>query len=74
MEYIFTPNELKLTRLFSSARHINVKAPLHINYEMEIVIVTKGTVCMQIAGEGYEISEGHASFVMPFEPHSFATQ
>ncbi len=74
MEYIFTPKELKLKRLFSSERHINVTAPLHINCEMEIVIVTKGTVRMQIAGEGYEISEGHASFVMPFEPHSFATQ
>lgn len=73
MDYIFVSGKFEEKRLFRSQRHINVDSPYHVNFEMEFIIVTKGTVVMQIQGEEYRINAGQACFCMPFEPHSFAT-
>ena len=74
MEYLFVPKRRKGEKSFKSRRHINVEAPWHGNFEMEFVIVTKGTVIMQIQEEIYKLREGEGCYVMPFEPHSFATE
>ncbi len=74
MEYLFVPKRRKGEKSFKSRRHINVEAPWHGNFEMEFVIVTKGTVIMQIQEVIYKLREGEGCYVMPFEPHSFATE
>ena len=74
MEYIFVPGKFERKKFFSSQRHINVTSPYHVNFEMEFIIVSKGTVIMNIQGEEYRINAGHGCFCMPFEPHSFETE
>lgn len=73
MEHIIVDKSFKSDKLLTSQRHINVSAPLHVNIEMEFVIVTDGKVIMQIGNEKYTINAGFACFIMPFEPHSFHT-
>lgn len=74
MDYLFVPKKRKGENSFKSRRHINVEAPWHGNFEMEFVIATKGTVIMQIREDIYKLHEGEGCYVMPFEPHSFATE
>ncbi len=73
MECILVDKNFKSEKLLTSQRHTNVSAPLHVNIEMEFVIVSEGMVKMQIGDEKYNIDAGFACFVMPFEPHSFYT-
>lgn len=72
MKYII-PNitAVKNAGSFSSARHRNVICPAHIHYNAELVIVTDGTLTMQISGENYRISRGEAALILPFDVHSF---
>ena len=74
MEYLFVPKKRKGEKSFKSRRHINVEAPWHGNFEMEFVVVTKGSVTMQIQEEVFTLNEGEGCYVMPFEPHSFTTE
>ena len=71
MEYVFVPKKIIYDTIFKSARHSAVKSPMHVNYEMEIILVSKGIVTLQIAGESFDVPSGMAIYVMPFEPHSF---
>ena len=61
MEYIFVPRKFEKKKFFTSQRHINVYSPYHINFEMEFIIVSHGTVTMNIQGETYRISKGQGS-------------
>lgn len=54
-------------------RHADVNCSAHINYSMEIVIVSSGELIMRISDATYSIKSGEAIFVLPFEKHSFHT-
>lgn len=73
MDYIFVPGSFETKRVFKSQRHINVSSPYHVNFEMEFILVSKGTVKMCIQGTEYRVNAGQVCFCMPFEPHSFDT-
>ncbi len=74
MEYLFVPKKSKGEKSIKSKRHVNVTCPWHGNFEMEFVLVTKGTVKMRIQDDTYNINTGEGCYVMPFEPHSFDTE
>jgi len=59
---------------FSSNKQYSVDCILHVNFCMEIVIVTEGTLHMEIGGTEYEILAGQGAFVRPFETHSFISK
>lgn len=59
---------------FNFAIHENVYCTTHVNYSMEIIIVKKGVLSMIVGGKEYEITEGNAVFVQPYEPHSFISK
>ena len=56
---------------FRSIFKKNVSWHLHVHRQIEVVVVTKGTLTMQINRTKYEIPSKHAVFVEPYEPHSF---
>ena len=60
--------------IFCSARHIDVESPLHLQNTMEIVLVTKGTVCIEIGDKTFSISAGQGVFIRPFELHCYKKQ
>lgn len=60
-----------ISYLFASARHCNVECISHLHHSMEIILVTQGTLFMNIGGTDYRIPAGQAVFVPPFEAHSF---
>ncbi len=74
MEYIFVPSKFEKKKQFRSQRHINVTCAYHVNFEMEFIIVKKGTVTIKMQGEEHRIGAGQGFFCMPFEPHSFDTE
>ena len=39
-----------MRKLFKAAQHNNVNCPMHLHLDMEIVMVTSGTLNMQING------------------------
>lgn len=60
--------------LFASSRNIDVECVTHLHCGMEIVIVTKGQLFMEIGGEPYRISEGFGAFIPPLETHMFHSE
>ena len=60
--------------LFQSEHHVNVECIPHLHVTMEIVIVTKGMLHMNVSGREYDIGEGFGMFVPPFEIHSFHSE
>ena len=60
-----------ISYLFASARHCNVECISHLHHSMEIILVTQGTLSMNISGIDYRITAGQAVFVPPFEAHAF---
>ena len=62
-----------MRKLFKAAQHNNVNCPMHLHLDMEIVMVTSGTLNMQINGTNYEISKNQAVFIPSCVPHSFAS-
>ncbi len=52
----------------------NVSCGTHANFEAEVVVVTKGALCMEIGDEKIELHRGEIAFVAPFEPHSFRSE
>lgn len=71
MNYTLVPSEISFNKVFTSTRHNNVSSILHVNPEMEVIIVTCGSVVANIGNSEYQINSGYAAFIMPFEPHSF---
>lgn len=65
-------NEFPFT--FWSERHMDVECSMHLHPEMEIILVTQGTLHMTIQGKEYDIPMGKGVFVPPFSPHSFHSQ
>lgn len=57
--------------LFESQTHTDVECVTHVHVNMEIVIVTSGTLNMTIGGKEYEIPMGYGTFIPPLEPHMF---
>ena len=57
--------------LFASARHTNVVCPRHLHDTMEIVLVTSGTLHMEIGEVSCRIRAGQGAFIPPFTLHSF---
>lgn len=51
----------------------NVTFPLHINLEMEIMVVLRGDITMQIGRGSQVIQAGEGVFVLPFETHDCNT-
>lgn len=60
-------------RHFRAERHRNVVCPLHLHYNMEIIFVNRGEIVMNVNGNDRRIKQGDATFILPFEQHSFAT-
>lgn len=59
---------------FTSVRYADVECPLHLHPNMEIILVTEGTLHMEIDSCCYDIPQGHATFVPPFAPHLFHSE
>lgn len=59
---------------FTSARHADVECHMHLHSSMEIIIVTEGTLHMEIDSIRYSIPKGYAAFVPPFVPHQFHSE
>ncbi len=51
-----------------------VACPVHINLEMEFVLVLAGEVVTCIRGAAHRLHAGEAAFILPFETHDFASQ
>lgn len=51
----------------------DVNCQTHINYSMEIVLVSSGELIMRISEKDHVIKKDEAIFVLPFEKHSFYT-
>lgn len=60
-------------RLFISARHKEEDCIRHLHPALEIVLVTDGTLTMEVGRQRYTISAGYGIFVPPFETHLFAS-
>jgi len=58
---------------FNAARHTDVNCRLHLHYSMEVVCVFSGELIMNVNGIDRRICEGQATFMLPFEQHSFLT-
>ncbi len=54
--------------------HENVNGALHVNIEMEIVLVKSGEIKMKIEEKDYLIKQNQGIFVFPFEKHDFKTE
>ena len=59
------------TCFFRSARHLEEDCIRHLHPSLEIVLVTDGTLTMEVSGREYRIPEGYGIFVPPFEAHLF---
>lgn len=57
--------------VFNVNDYQNVATPLHINIEIEIIVVYKGVLNMNIQGTEYIIQENAAVVIFPFEEHDF---
>jgi len=66
--------DANIPHLFASARHTNVECILHIHPTMEIILVEKGTLNMNVGGIEYRIPAGFGVFVPPFERHMFHSE
>lgn len=49
----------------------NLNCPPHVNAELEVIIVTKGTFKVRYETEALELYAGESALVMPFGLHSF---
>ena len=58
---------------FTAERHVDVQCPLHIHYYLEFVYVSEGEVVLTVSGQERRLTAGQATFIMPFERHSFFT-
>ena len=56
---------------FKSTRHREEDCIRHLHPSLEIVLVTDGTLTMEVSGHEYRIPEGYGIFVPPFEAHLF---
>lgn len=63
----------ELVSMFSSHRHIDVTCIKHLHSSAEIVMVTDGTLEMDIGNRKYAIKSGHGVYISPFELHSFCS-
>ena len=57
--------------LFNSIQHTNVECKTHLHNSIEIVLVTNGTLSMEIGSKTWTIEEGNGAFIQPFELHGF---
>ena len=73
MESIGKIIENGIPYLFASARHEDVDCINHIHVNMEIVLVTEGTLHMTVGGKAYAIKEGYGVFIPPLVAHSFSS-
>lgn len=73
MEYSVSIDEFSQVSELRARRHADVNCSAHINYSMEIVIVSFGELVMRISDATYSIKSGEAIFVLPFEKHAFHT-
>ena len=56
---------------FSSGTCDNFVFPLHLHQSFELVCVSKGTLRIQIEGEDFEVSEGQAALIFPYQLHAY---
>ena len=49
----------------------NVTCNMHIQRDMEIILVTEGSLKISISGKEYTVCSGQLLFVEPYEPHAF---
>lgn len=78
MNYEFISNQERFTyhkRLGFILQSLNsVTNYHHVHNEIEIAVVTEGTLNMKIGQREYEIPAGHAAFVNPYEPHTYISR
>ena len=51
-----------------------VRCPSHVNSEMEIVIVKKGTINIRLGNSVINTNANEAVFVLPYEPHAYTPE
>ena len=58
---------------YNAERHVDVQCPLHLHPHLEIIYVSEGQVVLNVNGNDRCLKAGQATFIMPYEQHSFAT-
>ncbi len=43
----------------------------HFHKNFEVIVILKGSCRISVAGQEYELNEGQAAFILPFQIHSF---
>lgn len=72
-KYLVTQEDILPSKQYTCHLLEDVTAPLHINLEMELVVVLQGDITMQIGRGSQVIQAGEGVFVLPFETHDFNT-
>ncbi len=70
--HVSANNLLPLPRCTCNAP-LNVNCRLHVNLDMEIIVVREGALSMCIGGTETLLQAGDGVFVLPFETHDFRT-
>lgn len=55
---------------FRIEREENFNFPLHVHSAFEVIVITRGTMCITINGEKYFLKSGDAALIFPNQIHS----
>jgi len=60
-----------ISRFFTAVRYRDIDVQTHSHGNLEILVVTAGTLTVELGGKALTVAAGQAVFIPPFVPHAF---